>query len=153
MAAMTREHRFGVHVAWEGDRLTTAYVDGKQPLSVATPPEFRGTNPDVWSPEDLLVAAAASCFAVTIDAVAEAQQLTIANLDVRSVGIVGRRTDGEFGFVRIEQSVELEVARGDETRARAVVEKAEQMCLVSVSLDVPIETVILVQAAAERRSA
>jgi organic hydroperoxide reductase OsmC/OhrA len=77
---MAREFRFPVSVDWEGDRLTTAYVDGKHPLSIATPPEFRGTEPDVWSPEDLFAAAAASCLAVTIAALAEPQGVALLNL-------------------------------------------------------------------------
>ena len=32
------------------------------------PPEFKGTDPDLWSPEDAFVAAAGSCLAVTIAA-------------------------------------------------------------------------------------
>jgi peroxiredoxin-like protein len=145
---MAREHRFAVHVEWEGDRLTTAYVEGKEPLSIATPPEFRGTNPDVWSPEDVFVAASASCLAVTIDALAEQKQLALANLDVRAEGVVGRRPDGRYGFVRIEQSVELEVAEADEAAARELVAKAEETCLVSVSLDLPIETSVTVRTGA-----
>jgi organic hydroperoxide reductase OsmC/OhrA len=145
---MAREHRFPVRVAWEGDRLTTAYVAGKHPLSIATPPEFRGTNPDVWSPEDAFVAAAAACLAVTIDALAAHEGLAIENLDVRAEGFVGKRPDGRFGFVRIEQVVEVEVAAESEEAVRALVARAETTCLVSVSLDVPVETSVEVRVAA-----
>ena len=62
-----REFRFPVDVRWEGGRLTSARVVGKAPLSIATPPEFRGTDPTAWSPEDAFVTAAASCLAVTIE--------------------------------------------------------------------------------------
>lgn len=145
---MAREHRFPVRVAWEGERLTTAYVAGKAPLSIATPPEFRGTNPDVWSPEDAFVAAAASCLAVTIDTLAANEHLAIENLDVRAEGVVGRRPDGRYGFLRIEQVVEVEVAEGAEDAARALVAKAEDTCLVSVSLDLPVETAVEVRVTA-----
>ena len=33
-----------------------ARVDGKQPLCIATPPEFKGRHPDLRSPEDAFVA-------------------------------------------------------------------------------------------------
>jgi organic hydroperoxide reductase OsmC/OhrA len=148
---MVREHRFAVRVGWEGDRLTTAYVEGKHPLSIATPPEFRGTNPDVWSPEDAFVAAAASCLAVTIDALAEGEQLSIENLDVRAEGVVGRRPDGRYGFVRIEQVVDVEVPDGAEDAVRALVARAEDTCLVSVSLDLPVETSVEVRVVAALR--
>lgn len=142
---MAREHRFPVDLVWEGDRLTTAYVAGKAPLSIATPPEFQGANPDVWSPEDVFVAAAASCLAVTIDALAERQQVRLHNLDVHAEGVVGRRADGRYGFVHIEQTVTLEVASGDEETVRALVIKAEETCLVSVSLNVPVEISVIVR--------
>jgi organic hydroperoxide reductase OsmC/OhrA len=137
---MPREYRFGVDVAWDGERRTTATVEGKQPLDIATPPEFRGTDPDVWSPEDAFVAAAASCLAVTIASLADAQELPLHNLDVHAEGVVGRRGDGRFGFVKIDQTVELETDPGQQDAARAVVAKAEETCLVSVSLALPVET-------------
>ncbi|HVC86551.1 MAG TPA: hypothetical protein VNC40_03900, partial [Gaiellaceae bacterium] len=62
---MAKEYRFPVDIAWDGGRRTTARVDGKQPLRIATPPEFKGTDPDLWSPEDAFVTAAGSCLAVT----------------------------------------------------------------------------------------
>ena len=144
---MARQHRFPVSVVWEGDRLTTAYVNGKHPLSIAAPPEFHGTHPDVWSPEDVFVAAAAACLAVTVEALAASEKLELEKLDVRAEGTVGHRADGRYGFVRLEQMVELEVSQGAEDAARAIVSRAEENCLVSVSLDVPVETSVIVRVA------
>jgi len=137
---MAREYRFPVSVAWEGGRLTTAHVEGKHPLSIATPPEFHGTEPDVWSPEDLFAAAAASCLVVTIAALAERQQLALRNVDVRAEAVVGRRPDGRFGFVAINQDVVIEVDAVDADDVRALVAEAEDTCLVAVSVDLPVNT-------------
>jgi organic hydroperoxide reductase OsmC/OhrA len=142
---MGREFRFPVQVGWQGGRRTSVRVEGKQPLAVATPPEFRGTDPDLWSPEDAFVAAAGSCQAVTIVALVERQRLPLRTLDVRAEGVVGRREDGRFGFVRIEQHVSLETDGGHEEAARALVARAEAGCLVSVSLDLPVETTVEVR--------
>ena len=144
---MPREYRFPVDVAWDGGRRTTASVEGKQPLDIATPPEFKGTDPDVWSPEDAFVAAAASCLAVTIAALAERQELPLHNLDVHAEGVVGRREDGAFGFTAIEQSVELETEAGRQEAARELVAKAEATCLVTVSLALPVETTVSIRTA------
>ena len=141
-----KEFRFPVEVVWHSGRRTTANVEGKAPLRIATPPEFRGTDPDLWSPEDVFVAAAGSCLAVTIAALAEREQLPLRGLSVRGDGVVGRRPDGRFGFVRIEQTVELETEPGYEGAARAVVAKAEDSCLVTVSLALPVETTVEVRA-------
>ncbi len=144
---MPHEFRFPVHIEWEGGRRTTARVEGKQPVLIATPPEFRGTNPDLWSPEDALVAATASCLGVTIAALAEQKEVPLRHLEVEADGVVGRRPDGRFGFIRIEQTVDLETDPGQEEAARELVKKAEDGCLVSVSLDVPVETTLNVSSA------
>jgi peroxiredoxin-like protein len=142
MAAQVRhkEFRFPVAIDWAGGRRTTARVNGKPALAIATPPEFRGTDPELWSPEDAFVAAAGSCLAVTIAALAEREGITLHDLSVAAEGVVGRRPDGRFGFVRIEQTVVVDVDADDEIPAAELVATAEDTCLVTVSLDLPVET-------------
>jgi organic hydroperoxide reductase OsmC/OhrA len=135
-----KEFRFPVTIGWAGGRRTAASVAGKPPLAIATPPEFRGTDPDLWSPEDALVAAVGSCLAVTVAALAERAGLTLHGLSVRAEGVVGRRPDGRFGFVGIEQTVVIDVDAEDEALAAALVAEADDTCLVSVSLDLPVDT-------------
>src|ERR687887_1149736 len=65
-----KAHRFPVSIEWQEGRLIRASSPGKPDLEVATPPEFKGGIPGVWSPEDLLVAATAGCYTVTLLAVA-----------------------------------------------------------------------------------
>ena len=60
--SITKDFRYKVGVAWEGGRMTSVSSPEKPELSVATPPEFKNGVHGVWSPEDFLVAAAASCF-------------------------------------------------------------------------------------------
>lgn len=140
-----REFRFPVTVAWDGGRRTTARVEGKPAVEIATPPVFRGTDPGMWSPEDTFVAAAASCLAVTIAGLAEREHLPLRDLSIQAEGVVGRRSDGAFGFVLIEQAVEIETDPGHEEAVRALVTKAEEGCLVAVSLDLPVETTVRVR--------
>ena len=144
-----REFRFPVEIVWEAGKRTVARVDGKPPLPIATPPEFHGTDPHMWSPEDALMAAAGSCLAVTIAALAEREQLPFHGLSVRAEGIVGRRPDDRFGFVRIEQTVEVITDADHEDAARALIAKTEDGCLVTVSLDLPVQTTVNVRALIE----
>ncbi len=144
-----REFRFPVEIAWDGDRRTTALVDGKAVLRIATPPEFHGNDPQLWSPEDALVAAAGSCLAVTIAALAEREHVPLRDLSIRAEGVVGHRPDGRFGFVRIEQTVELTTDAGHEDTMRGLVAKAEDGCLVTASLDLPVRTTVDVRALTE----
>ena len=46
-----REFRFPVQVGWDGGRRTTARVEGKPSVPIATPPEFRGTDPGCGAPK------------------------------------------------------------------------------------------------------
>jgi organic hydroperoxide reductase OsmC/OhrA len=86
---------------------------------------------------------------VTITALAEREQLPLGDLSVKADGVVGRRPGGHFGCVRIEQKVDLTTDAGYEDAARALVAKAEEGCLVTVSLDVPVQTTVRVGALIE----
>ena len=139
---MPREFHFPAAVAWEGGRRTSARVEGKHSIEIAPPPEFRGTDPETWSPEDFSTTSAASCLAVTFTGLAERAGVPLRSLEVCGDGVVGRREDGRFGFVRLEQHVNLATDAGFEEQARALVEEAEAGCLVAVSLDLPVDTEI-----------
>ena len=106
---------------------------------------FRGTDPSAWSPEDFFVAAAASCLAVTFTGLAARAGLAYTSLRVDADGVAGKRDDGRFGFTRLLLRLELETEPADEARARALAEEAERTCLVSASLDLPVETMIEVR--------
>ncbi|HXV96683.1 MAG TPA: OsmC family protein [Gaiellaceae bacterium] len=134
--------RFPASIEWRGGRLTRASSPGKPSLDVATPPEFKGGVPGVWSPEDLLVAAVGSCFAVTLVAVAERSGVELTVLDVDGVGHIERAADGRFRFTVIELDVEVE-ADADPGRLERLAAKAEQVCIVSLALDVPVHVRLL----------
>ena len=117
-------------------RLTSA---GKPPLEAATPPEFRGGTPGMWSPEDLLVASVASCFAVTLDSIAAHRTVPLDEVAIEGVGHVTRRADGRIGFVVIELNVELTVEPEFEPAAERAAHAAKESCLVGHALEVPVE--------------
>ena len=59
--SVVKDFRFPVSVELVTGRLTRLSAVDKVDLHVATPPEFHGGLPGIWSPEELLVGAAASC--------------------------------------------------------------------------------------------
>lgn len=146
-----KSHRFPVSIEWVRGRLTTATAAGKPAIGVATPPEFKGGIAGVWSPEDLLVAATASCYAVTLLAVAERREIELFDLEVGGIGHVERRSDGHLGFVSIELVAKLLVDRDHAAAAERAARDAEEMCIVGVSLDAPIhlETHVVTRADAQ----
>ena len=145
--ATAKTHRFPVEVRWLEGKLTLAAPPGKQPLAVATPPEFNGGVEGIWSPEDLFVASVASCFTVTLVSAARRHDVPLLKLVVDGSGAVSRRPDGAYGFVSVDLEVELETAAGRERDARAALDDAERTCLVAVSLDTPVDVRASVTAA------
>lgn len=106
-------------------------------LLVGPPPEFGGTDTS-WSPEHLLVAAAATCFGATYFALAERARLPIGRYDCRARGTLGKGADG-VAFLGIRLDVSVEVVVGDVERARALIATAKRQCFVASSLRCPVE--------------
>ena len=143
---VVKAHRFPVSVHWIGGRLTRATAPDKPELQIATPPEFQGGIAGVWSPEELLVAATASCFAVTLAAVAERRQVPLLGLDVSGTGHMSKRADGRFGFVAIELEARIETEAGLEHAAEQAAHAAERHCLIAMALEVPVHVSLEVRA-------
>jgi organic hydroperoxide reductase OsmC/OhrA len=131
-------------VEWTGGRRVAALAEGKPAVEVAPPPVFRGTDPELWSPEELLVGSAGACLAVTFTGLAQRAGLPYRRLRVDGDGVCGRRDDGRFGFTRIHLRVELETEPEHAAQARELAEEAEAQCLVSASLALPVEVEIRV---------
>jgi organic hydroperoxide reductase OsmC/OhrA len=138
-----KEFHFPLSVEWKDGRRVSAYVEGKEPVDVCPPVVFRGDDPTAWSPEDFFVAAAASCLAVTFTGIAQRAGLEYDGLRVDADGVCGQRPDGRFGFTSLWLRLALETA-ADPADARRLGERAEEACLVAASLDVPVETTIVV---------
>ena len=138
-----KEFHFPLSVEWKGERRVSAQVEGKEPVEVCPPVVFRGDDPSAWSPEDFFVAAAASCLAVTFTGIAARAGLEYEALSVDADGVCGQRPDGRFGFTSLWLRLALETS-ADPAEARRLAERAEATCLVAASLDVPLETAIVV---------
>jgi organic hydroperoxide reductase OsmC/OhrA len=116
-------------------------------LEVATPPEFKGGIEGVWSPEELLVAAAGSCYAVTLVAIAARWELPLRELRVRGTGHVEPGRDHRFGFVAIDLDVSVETDADAVAEVERAAERAKDICLVSLALDTPVHVTVDVAAA------
>jgi organic hydroperoxide reductase OsmC/OhrA len=149
---MPKNYEFPVSVRSLGGGRTLTTPPAKPSLEVAVPPEFGGPDARVWSPEDLLVAAVASCYAVTLASVAERRGLSVRTLGVRGVGHVEKGPEGS-AFTVVELRVAIEA---DETSWPAVEEAAllaEERCLVRRALDTPVHVELELRAAGTKRAA
>ena len=141
---IVKEHRFPTSVRWLGGRLTRVSAPEKDDLDVAVPPEFRGGIEGIWSSEELLVAATASCYAVTVVALLERLEIPLLDLSVDGVGHVTKRADGKLAFVAIEVTAKLVTEANSVAAAEAAAREAKEVCLISLALEVPVHVVVRV---------
>ncbi len=145
----THEHRYAVGLTWTGNRGegTSGYrvygrdhvvrVDGKPDLQVSADRSFHG-DADRYNPEDLLVAALASCHMLSyLHFAAEAGVVVAAYADHAE----GRmQTAGKGGrFVEVVLRPEVTLAAGsDIARAAALHEDAHHACFIANSVNFPV---------------
>lgn len=136
---MAESHTYTTHLVWNETRRATQSSDDLPDLEVATPPEFPGGIAGIWSPEHLFVASAEACLMTTFLAIAENSKLAFESYESEAVGTL-EKTDSGFQITRIVLKPRLVIS--DENlvdRARRILEKAEQHCLISNSMKTEID--------------
>ena len=144
--SISKDFRFPVSVTPLDDAKVSVAAPELDPIAVAVPPEFHGPG-GAWSPEQLLVASAASCFAVTFSAVAASRGIPLRSLKVTATGHVSHRDDGRIGFIAIELTPRIETDPEFVEAAERTARTTASACLVDRALSVPIEVTPLVKAA------
>jgi peroxiredoxin-like protein len=138
-------HRYTVNASIRPDGDVPLSTEGVRVIESSAPKEFGGPG-NQWSPEGLLTAAVADCFALNFRAIATASKYAWHSLEVRTDGTLDR-VDGKMLFTRFETHAKLHVAAGaDIERAKKLLEKAEASCLVTNSLSSEIQLTVEVQA-------
>jgi organic hydroperoxide reductase OsmC/OhrA len=107
------------------------------PIALGPPPQFGGTD-RVWSPEELLVGAVLECLWTTFEAFARRDKLVVRSWSGSGVGILDR-AERVPSFTSIELLVHVVVDAGNEERGRALLAKAEDNCIISHALRVPVK--------------
>ncbi len=127
-------HRYVVNAAIRPDGDVPLSTEGVRIIESSSPKEFDGPG-NQWSPEGLLTAAVADCFALSFRAIARASKYSWHSLEVRTEGTLDR-VEGMLRFTHFTTHARLQTTPGgDAARGRALLEKAESSCLVSNSLN------------------
>lgn len=108
----------------------------RAPIAAGSPPQFGGTD-SVWSPEELLVAAALECLWTTFEAYALHDSLAVHSWAGTGVAVLEKGSPVPR-FTSITLHVELAVAESDVERAHRLLQAAEQRCIISRALNVPV---------------
>jgi len=126
-------HHYKVRAAGGPEAEVSVSAEGLETIASAPPAEFGGPG-DRWSPETLLAAAVADCFILSFRAVARASKLSWTSLDC-AVDAKLDREDRVTRFTEYTVHATLEVPAGsDEDKARRLLQKAEDNCLITNSL-------------------
>ncbi len=129
-------HNYAVHARAEHTGDVDVSAEGLPTLRTAPPVEFDGPG-DRWSPETLLCAAVADCYVLSLRAVARASKFEWTSLECRVEGKLDK-AEGKARFTEIVVHATLRVPAGsDQDRATKLLERAEQVCLISNSLVAP----------------
>lgn len=126
-------HKYAVTATGQAEGGVKLRTDGVAPLDSLPPAQFGGPG-DHWSPETLLVAAVADCFVLTFRAIARASNLTWTSLNCEVEGTLDRvERISQFTAFKVKATLRLPPDTSEE-RARRILEKTEQACLVTNSL-------------------
>lgn len=136
--------RYQVNVARHGPIEAAVECAPRMTITGGPPPEFGG-DATSWSPEHLLVAAAALCFWSTLEWFAKRRAVPIAGLECRAEGDVARTAEG-FAFSGIRLEVVGSTTPGQEDALRDLMDVAKKSCLVARSLACPVELAATVTA-------
>ena len=113
---------------------TVTISSENMPQLVSAPPAEFGGPGDQWSPEHLLVASVADCFILTFRAIARASKLEWVALEAQAEGVLDR-VDRVTRFTHVNVRATLPVPAGtDEDKARRLMQKAEDACLITNSM-------------------
>jgi peroxiredoxin-like protein len=133
MPTAYKSFRYKAKTTWTSARRGSLSAVEKSNIVVGSPPEFKG-EPDVWTPEELLVGSLNTCIMLTFLSLAQARGLSPAAYESEAEGLL-ENVEGRFRItevtvrprVTVKQEAELE-------RARELMEKAEGECFISNSI-------------------
>ncbi|RLA43722.1 MAG: OsmC family peroxiredoxin [Gammaproteobacteria bacterium] len=107
--------------------------EGLPDLDTASPPQFGGPE-GIWSPETMLSATVANCFILSFRAIARASKFEWTSLECNVDGVLERPERVTF-FTGFNIHAVLHVPDGARLElAQRLLEKSEQICLITASL-------------------
>jgi organic hydroperoxide reductase OsmC/OhrA len=146
---MAKTHEFTGELAWnkgvEGLARSnhTLNFPGRPPFEVSAAPQYQG-DPSRLNPEELFLAAIASCQLLTYLAVARNARVDVAQYEDHATAVL-TIVERKMRIQSVTLRPRITIDGGDEAEARALVEKAHDGCFIanSVACEVRIEPTIV----------
>jgi len=130
---MKDSYVYEMELAWTHGRSGRMTGENLPGLDVSAPPEFAG-EAGVWTPEHMLVAAAASCLMTTFLAIAEFSKLHVYSYRSKAFGKLEKIPEEGYRFTEVNLAPIIDVAPEDVEKALRLMGKAEKSCFVTKSL-------------------
>ncbi|MEE4659045.1 MAG: OsmC family protein [Halieaceae bacterium] len=126
-------HDYRAEASTSGSAHVSTRCPGQPELTIAPPSNFGGPG-DIHSPEDLQVAAIASCFILSFRAIAAASKLDWQRIEVHASGTLDQQDRAVLftGFF-LDVTLALEDAAHAD-KAQRLLDKAKQSCFITNSL-------------------
>jgi peroxiredoxin-like protein len=136
--------KFTLEAVWEGGRMGQGRLDTKGiSLEVSLPAELNG--PGIGgNPDELLLAAAANCYMITLAAILEKREPGIAEFKLNSQATV-ELDGGRLSFKKIVHQPRITLSGADEQKklnVEQLTHRAEKACMVSQALRGNVEIVV-----------
>jgi peroxiredoxin-like protein len=140
MPTAYKSFRYNAKTTWTSGRRGQLSAVEKPNVVVGSPPEFKG-EPDVWTPEELLVGSLNTCIMLTFLSLAQARGLTPAAYESAAEGLL-ENVEGKFRITEVTVRPHVTVKdEGELERAREIMERAEGECFISNSVKSKVKVV------------
>ena len=131
-------HRYETALTWKGGDRGEIAAGPRPVIAGGPPPEFAGTDPALWSPEHLILAALSQCFLLTWLALNKRSAIELKSWASTSESVLDKTATGvAFTSFKLKVRVEVPAARLEETRK--LLETTKKYCIVANSLKTPVE--------------
>ncbi len=138
-------HHYLATATGENEGHVVVSGEGLPDLDTQSPPQFGGPE-GIWSPETMLSAAVANCFVLSFRAIARASKFEWTSLGCNVDGVLDRPERSTY-FTAFNIHAVLRVPEGARVElAQRLLEKAEQICLITASLKSEITLTTDIQA-------
>ena len=125
-------------VDWKEGKTGETRCGEKPAIEVATPPEFGGPE-NIWTPEDLLTSAVATCIMTSALFFFERAKINLRSYKSKATATLEKTPSGlAITRITIAASIELDDME-QEAAVRKAMEQAEKSCPLSISLACPVE--------------
>ncbi len=124
---------FKTCATWTGGRSATVAGEGKPALAVRGRPELKPEN-DLWSSEDMFVAAVELCHMATFLSAASKERVPVLSYKSHANGVL-EYVDGDYRFTRIVIFPTITVSNpAMEAQVHALLCEAQKHCMVANSI-------------------